>query len=172
MSLSMHQASIPVFLRGLRVMSTLLDKAASHATEHKTDPDTLVQTRLAPDMLNLAGQIQRATDSAKLGIARLGGLTAPPFADDETTLDALQQRLAKTIAYLESVDPAVLDGSDMREILLKAGGQEQVFDGASYLLTFALPNFFFHMTTTYAVLRHAGVAVGKRDYLGPYGKTA
>lgn len=119
-------------------------------------------------MLTLAGQVQRASDTAKASAARLSGEAAPSFADEETSIEDLQARIAKTIAYLETIGPEAMEGSDAREIEMFAGENRRVFRGDDYLLSFAIPNFFFHVTTAYDILRHVGVPVGKRDFLSPY----
>jgi uncharacterized protein len=160
-SLSMYQASIPLLVRGLDNLSTVLKKGEAHG-----DADALIQARLAPDMFTLAGQIQRASDTAKGCAARLAGIDNPSFADTETTFAQLQERIAKTIAFVQGVKPAQIDGSEDKTISFKAGPNIMTFTGASYLLTFVVPNFFFHVTTAYAILRHKGVEVGKMDYLG------
>ena len=167
MSITLYQASIPVFTRGLGILSTLIDKGASHASGSKVDPGSLVEGRLAPDMLTFAGQVQRASDTAKFAAARLTGTSAPSFPDDETTFEQLRQRCARTIAYLEAVRPDAFEGSETRSISF-GGEPKWTLEGTPYLLSFALPNFFFHLTTAYDILRHLGVTVGKRDYLGPY----
>lgn len=159
MSLSMYQASAPVFLRQLGTMSAFLAKAAAAGTD-------LTGARLAADMLPLAAQVQIASDAAKGAIARLAAIETPAFPDDETGFDGLQQRIARTIDFVKSVSPAQIDGSEERAISLKAGPRELSFTGQNYLLHFALPNFFFHVTTAYAILRHNGVEIGKMDYLG------
>lgn len=166
MSLSMHRVSVPVFVRGFEVLSTLLDKASAHASEKGIDASVLVNARLAPDMLPLAAQIQRASDTSKLSVERLTGVPSPRLEDREATIPELQERIANTVAYLESVDAAQFDGSDERVVTLNFGAFKPSFRGDDYLLTFALPNFFFHLTTAYAILRQHGVSVGKRDYLG------
>lgn len=163
-ALSMHQASVPVFIRGLTALAAELEKAAAFAAERKFDPNILAGTRLAPDMLSLAGQVQRASDTSKLSGARLSGIEAPKFEDTEATLPELQERITKTVAYLESLDPALFAGSEDKTITLNNIGS---FKGDAYLLSFALPNFFFHVATAHAILRNSGVPVGKRDYLGP-----
>lgn len=168
MTISMYDVSVPVFTRGLGQLSHVLDKGLAHVKATDGDPAALVQARLAPDMLTLAGQVQRASDACKLGVARIAGVSAPPFADTEASFDDLQARIAKTVDFLNSVDRAAIDGHEDRNVLLKVGGQELSFEAQRYLLQFALPNFFFHVTTAYAVLRNAGVAVGKRDYLGGF----
>jgi hypothetical protein len=149
----------------LTILSTLLEKGAAHAG---AAPDTLLGACLFPDMLPLTGQIQRASDTAKFAAQRISGVAGPSFPDDETSFPQLQSRIANTIAYLESVDPALLDAGADREVEVKWGGAGATFTGTSYLLTFALPNFYFHVVTAYDILRHQGVAVGKRDYLGPF----
>jgi hypothetical protein len=166
MSLTMYQFSIPAFLRGFGALSTLLDKAEAFAETKKISPDVLVNARLAPDMLSLAGQIQRLSDTAKGAGGRLSGVAAPSFPDDEKTFADLRTRIEKTVAYLSSLSEADLAGSESRDVVLKAGQREINFTGLSYLQTFALPNFYFHLTAAYAILRHNGVEVGKRDYLG------
>ena len=172
MTLSMFDVSVPVLTRGLTILSTLLDKGVRHAAETGKDEAALVAARLAPDMANLAGQVQRASDTAKFAAARLTGTEAPGFPDDETTIEQLQQRCAKTIAYLQGVEPQKFDGSETRTITFGGGANKWTLPGDRYLLAFALPNFFFHVTTAYDILRHEGVPVGKRDYLGSFGETA
>jgi hypothetical protein len=167
MPLSMYQASIPVFVRGLGVLSALLEKGAAYASETSTD---LVGARLAPDMFPLSAQVQRASDTSKLAAERLTGIKSPCFEDVETTFPELQERIARTLAFLNGIEPAQMEGSEERSVQLSFGEFKPVFRGADYLLTFALPNFFFHVTTAYDILRHKGVQVGKRDYLGPYGQ--
>lgn len=166
MAISLYDASVPVFVRGLDQLTHVLGKGLAHAQAQGLDPATLVQARLAPDMLPLAGQVQRASDASKLAAARLGGLTAPSFPDTESTYDELLARVARTRDFLAGVDRAAIDGQESREVRLKVGDGEIVFDAQRYLLQFAIPNFFFHVTTAYDVLRHVGVPVGKRDYLG------
>jgi len=168
MSLSMYQASVPVFVRTLGILSTLLKKGEDFAKERGMSPDMLVQERLAPDMLTLAGQVQRASDSSKLAVERLTGVAAPKFDDNETSYAQLYERVEKTLVYLSSVSPDAFDQAATREVKLNYGEFQPVFTGESYLLTFAIPNFFFHVVTAYDILRHKGVPVGKRDYLGPY----
>jgi hypothetical protein len=168
MALSLYDISIPVFIRGLGQLSHLLDKGLAHAQASGIDAATLVDARLAPDMLTLAGQIQRASDASKLGAARLAAITAPSFPDTEKTWDELQARIAKTIDFLNSVDRTQIDGFEERSVSMKVGGNELEFTSQRYLLQFALPNFFFHVTTAYDVLRHSGVPIGKRDYLGRF----
>ena len=162
MPLSMYQASIPLLVRGLDNLSAVLKKGGAHP-----EAATLVEARLAPDMFTLAGQVQRASDTAKGCAARLAGIDNPSFADTETTFAQLQERIAKTVDFLQGVKPEQIDGTEDKPIAFKAGPYMLNFTGASYLLTFVLPNFYFHVTTAYDILRHKGVDVGKMDYLGP-----
>ena len=166
MPISMHQATVPVFVRGLKVLSQLLEKGAAHAAETGIDPSELIEARLAPDMLALAAQVQRASDTSKLSGERLSGVASPKMEDTETTFPQLQERVAKTIAYLESLSPADVDAGEARTITLNFGPLKPSFSGPDYLLGFALPNFYFHVVTAHDILRHKGVPVGKRDYLG------
>jgi len=166
MPLSMYQASVPVLLRQLGTLSDLLGKGADHAAASGGDPAALLALRLAPDMFPLTRQIQIASDAAKGGVARLAGIEVPSFADEETSFPELRERIARTVAFVESVPAELIDGSEERRITLKAGPREFEFRGQDFLLHFVLPNFFFHVTTAYAILRHGGVPVGKMDYLG------
>jgi hypothetical protein len=167
MALSMYQASIPVLLRGLLVLSNLLKKGEEHATANGIAPDTLLQGRLAPDMLTLVGQVQRASDTSKLSGQRLSGVPSPSLPDDDTSFADLQKRIADTIAYLEMIEAGQVDGGEDRTIDVNFGPDTKVaFRGDEYLLNFGLPNFYFHVTAAYAILRNAGVPVGKRDFLG------
>ena len=165
MPISMYQASVPVFAHGLSVLSHLLHQGEAHARETGADPATLVEARLAPDMLTLAGQVQRASDTSKLAIERLSGLPAPRMEDNEKTFAELYARIDKTIGYIKSVTEAQLTGTESKTIELKLRDFNPTFTGSSYLFTFALPNFYFHTTTAYDILRHKGVKIGKRDYL-------
>ncbi|TCV96083.1 hypothetical protein EC912_102432 [Luteibacter rhizovicinus] len=168
MTISLYEASVPVFVRGLGVLEHLLDKADAHAGAHGTPHDALVQARLAPDMLTLAGQVQRASDTSKFAVERVSGVASPRFPDDETTFPELRKRIASTAAWLESVDAATVDAAESRQVEFKLGPDVRHFTPKAYLLTFALPNFFFHIATAHDILRNQGVAVGKLDYLGPY----
>jgi len=168
MSLTMYQASIPVFVRMLDNLSGILDKAAAHAEAKKIDPAIFVNARLAPDMFPLSRQVQIATDMVKGCAARLAGIDVPSYEDNESTFSELQARIAKTKAFIESVSASQVDGSEERKITLKFGSKELSFLGQAYLLDFVLPNFHFHLTTTYAILRHNGVEIGKKDYTGDY----
>ncbi len=165
MSLSMYQASVPVFTHMLGSLSAILGKAATYAETKKFDPSVLINARLAPDMLPLSFQVQVACDSAKGCAARLAGIEVPSHPDTETTFAELQARIAKTIDFLKSVKAEQIDGSEERTITLKLR-QEVQFKGQAYLLNFALPNFYFHVTTAYAILRHNGLDIGKGDFLG------
>ncbi|MEJ1976044.1 MAG: DUF1993 domain-containing protein [Acetobacteraceae bacterium] len=164
--ITMYQACVPPCLQTLGVLSTLVDKAVAHCEAHKIDPAALLLARLYPNMYPFTRQIQVATDAAKLASARLAGVTPPPYPDTETTFPELTQRLAKTIAFLKTLEPAQFDGSETREIVIPTGKGERRMTGLAYLQTFALPNFYFHATTAYAILRHNGVELGKRDFLG------
>lgn len=168
MALSMYDLSVPVFARGLGQLTHLLDKSLAHAQANGIDPATLVEARLAPDMLTLAGQIQRASDASKLGVARIAGITAPSFPDEEKTWDELQARIAKTQDFLKTVERSQIEGQEERAVVIKQREGEAHFTAQRYLLQFALPNFFFHVTTAYDVLRHKGMPVGKMDYLGKF----
>jgi len=165
MALSMYQASVPVLINVLNNLKGILGKGAAYAEVKKLDAGVLPNLRLFPDMLPLAKQVQIASDSAK-GIARLAGQQPPAFEDNEKTLPELIARVQKTIDYLKTLNAAQIDGSEDKEIVLKIGSIEVKFTGQNYLLGFALPNFYFHVTTAYALLRHNGVEIGKQDYLG------
>ncbi|OJH36223.1 DUF1993 domain-containing protein [Cystobacter ferrugineus] len=166
MSLSMYQASIPTLVRMLGNLSAILAKAATYAETKKIDPSVLINARLAPDMRPLSFQIQTTSDLAKGCAARLAGIEPPSFPDTETTFPELQTRIAKTIEFLNSVSAAQIDGSEERTVTLKLRTQEVQFQGQAYLLSFVLPNFYFHVTTAYAILRHNGLDIGKADFLG------
>jgi hypothetical protein len=166
MSLGMYQASVPVFSHQLGALEKILGKAATHAEARKFDQKALLQARLFPDMLPLSAQIQIASDAAKGAAARLAGIDPPSWEDNETTLQQLQERCAKTQKYLASFKPEQIDGSEDRHVTLKLRGTTVPFKGMQYLLGFAIPNFYFHVTTAYALLRHCGVELGKRDFLG------
>jgi uncharacterized protein len=168
MSLNMYEASIPVFIRMLGNLSVILNKAVAHAEARKIDPSIFVTARLAPDMLPLSRQVQIATDMAKGCAARLAGLEVPSYEDNETTFADLQERIAKTITFLQSISAEQINDSEERIVMLKLRGKEISFLGQPYLLDFVLPNVYFHITTTYAILRHNGVEVGKMDYIGSY----
>jgi len=166
MTISMHKASAPVFLRMLTNLDQLLAKAEDSAKARGFDPNLLVTQRLAPDMRPLSSQIQLASDSAKGAMARLSGGTPPAMPDTETTIDQLRARIAATIDYVKSVPAVAVDGSEERDVVLKTPSGDIPFKGLAFLTGFALPNFLFHVTTAYAILRHSGVPLGKRDFLG------
>jgi hypothetical protein len=167
MTISMHSASVPVFQRLLGNLLTWLDKAEAHAQSRGFDSQNYLGLRLAPDMLPLLKQVQIASDAAKGCVARLSGQEVPKWADDEASLDDLRSRVRRTIEYVGSVPAGQIDGSEARQVVLPLRNRDPLqFNGHDYLRQFALPNFFFHVTTTYALLRHAGVPLGKADYLG------
>ena len=166
MTISMYQVSVPVFLKTLGNLAAILDKAAAFATARKVDPSVLLGYRLAPDMLKLTQQVQIASDHAKRATARLAGIEAPVYEDNEASFADLKARIDKTIAFINTLKPEQIDGSEAREIKLKVGGNDKTLSGQTYLLHNALPNFFFHVTTAYAILRHCGVEIGKKDFIG------
>ncbi|MGZ2743993.1 DUF1993 domain-containing protein [Burkholderia stagnalis] len=166
MSISMYQASVPVLIRGLTSLQHILGKAQAHAAEKQIDPSVFIGARLYPDMLPLVRQVTIATDTAKGCAARLAGIEIPSYPDVEQTFDELQARLQKTIDYLKGFEAAQIDGTEDRQIVLKMRVGPLEFTGQSYLLGFVLPNFFFHVTTAYDILRHNGVELGKLDFLG------
>jgi len=168
MSLTMYQASIPSFLRMLANLSAILDKAAAHAEAKKIDPSIFVNARLTPSMFPLSRQVQIATDMVKGCAARLAGIEVPSYEDNESSFSELQARIEKTRVFLESVSAGQIDGSEDRKITVKFGSRELNFLGQAYLFDFVIPNFNFHLTTTYAILRHHGVEIGKKDYTGSY----
>jgi hypothetical protein len=167
MTISFYQASIPVFLHAFDNLSAILDKGAEHAKSAKLDPSTLIEARLFENMYSLPGQIQRASDTAKGFAVRVGQMDNPKYEDNEKTFEDLQARIKKTVDFLKSVKPEQIDGGEDREVTLPSGSRgEMKFKGADYLFSFALPNFFFHVTTAYDILRHKGVPLAKKDYLG------
>ena len=167
MSFSMSQASLPVFEISLNALSAVLEKAEAYAAAKGIDSSVLLNSRLYPDMFALVSQVQVATDQAKNGSARLAGVEPPHYEDNETTMDQLKARLAKTVAYLKTLDPRQIDASADREITFPLGPKNTgQMKGHDYLNHFVLPNFYFHITAAYAILRHCGVDIGKRDFLG------
>jgi len=164
--LSMYQASVPVFIKMLNNLSAIISKAAAHAEAKKIEPSVFLNARLSPDMFAFARQVQIATDTAKGCIARLAGNEVPSYADTEITFKELQDRIRTTVVFLQSFKPEQIDGSEDKTITLQQRGNSVVFTGVNNLLGFALPNFFFHVTTAYAILRHSGVDIGKSDFLG------
>jgi hypothetical protein len=167
MSLSMYQASVPVFVRMLTNLSTILDKGQAHADARKFDSVVFLGLRLTVDMLPLSRQVQIACDAAKLCCSRISGVDAPKFDDKEASIAELKTRIASTIAYLKSVTPDALDGTEDKNVTLKLGGEDVTFKAQAYLLNFAHPNLYFHVTTAYNILRQNGVEIGKMDYIGP-----
>ncbi|MGV8941333.1 MAG: DUF1993 domain-containing protein [Lysobacter sp.] len=169
MTISMHAASVPVFKQMLGGLVSILEKAESYAEERKIDPAVLLQSRLFPDMFPLVRQVQIACDFAKGVTARLADAEVPAYDDTEQSIEQLKVRVERTIAFLDSFDAARFEGSEEREILTRPGTpKERRFTGQEYLLTYGLPQFFFHATTAYALLRHNGLQIGKRDYMGAY----
>ena len=167
MSLSLYEASVPAFERSLAAFIAILDKAEAHAKARKFNPDNYLSIRLAPDMFPLTRQIQTFCDHAKNGSSRLAGATPPFIEDKETTLAELRARIETTLAHLKTIDAKSVDAAAERDIIIPAGPNNKLkMQGANYLIHFALPNFYFHLTTAYDILRSAGVEIGKRDYLG------
>jgi len=166
MTISMYQASVPRFVNILGNLSNILDKAQAYVDAKKLDTATLTNYRLFPDMLPMSAQVQIACDTAKGLVARLAGVAIPVYEDNEKTLADLKARVAKTIAFIQTVTPAQIDGTEDKEIVIKRGDKETRYTGMQFLLGHAVPNFYFHVTTTYNILRHNGIEIGKRDYLG------
>lgn len=166
MTISMYQVSVPRFVHMLGNLAAILDKAQAHAEAKKIDASVLPSARLYPDMLPLASQVRIACDTAKRAAALLSGVANPVFEDSETTLPELKARVEKTIAFLQTVTAAEIDGTENREVVVKVGGKDTAFTGMQFLLARAIPNFYFHVTTAYDLLRHCGLEIGKRDYLG------
>jgi uncharacterized protein len=166
MKISMYSMSVETFLPMLGTLSSLLNKGLKHAAEKKFEPSVLVNARLAPDMLPLSRQIQIACDMAKNGSSRLAGQEAPRFEDNETTIEELLARVARTIDHLKSIPANAIDGSEDRDIKIPMRDRTLEMKGLPFLRTWALPNFYFHVVMSYAILRHNGIEIGKRDYLG------
>ncbi len=166
MTLTVYQVTVPVFIRMLNNLAGILEKAAEHCTTRKIDPAALIHARLYPDMFDLARQVQVACDHARNGAARLAGLEAPDMEKTEQTFAELKERIRKTVAFLETFRPEQFEGAETREVTIKRGETTVTYDGLDYLLNRVLPNFYFHVTTAYDILRHNGVELGKRDYLG------
>ena len=162
----MYQASAPQFKKMLGNLTTILTMAEEYAIAKGIDGKVLVEARLFPDMFPLARQVQIACDQVKFGLARLAGVEAPKFEDTESTLPQLKERIAKTIAFMDSIKPEQIDGTEAKEIQFSIKGRNFEFVGEQYVLTWIIPNFYFHITTTYNILRHNGVELGKADYLG------
>lgn len=165
--LSMHAISAPVFVRMLGNLSAILDKGAAFAEHKKIDPKVLLDMRLAPDMFPLTRQVQLACDFAKGAVARLAGQEPPKWDDNEASIAELKARIARTVEFVQGFKVADVDAGATRELTLQVRGETRVVGGTPYLLTMAMPNFYFHLTTAYAILRHAGVELGKRDFIGP-----
>jgi uncharacterized protein len=168
MTISMYQASVPVCTRMLNNLAAILEKAAAYADARKIDPAVLINDRLYPDMLPMGRQILIASDTAKGCAARLAGVEPPKYEDNEKTFPELIERLRKTIAYLNTFKPGQIDGSEKKTITLKVRDDTLNIEGLTYLLDRALPNLYFHVSIAYAILRHNGVDIGKKDYLGPF----
>jgi hypothetical protein len=166
MAVTIYQVSVPAFIRMLDALSHVLKKGEAHCTAKKIDPEVLLSTRLFPDMYPLSRQVQLSTDFAKGAGARLAGREVPKFEDVEKTFPELQARIEKTIAFLKSVPEQAYEGGESREVTIPIGGSPRAFTGLDYLLNFAQPNFYFHVTTAYDILRHCGVEIGKRDFMG------
>jgi hypothetical protein len=164
----MYDASVPVFKQMLSSLAAILAKAAAHAQEKKIDPSALLQARLYPDMFPLTRQVQIAADFAKGASARLAGIEVPRFEDDEQTFEQLGERIAKTLAFIETLPSDAIEDSAERAITTGTGANVKHFEGQPYLLHYALPHFYFHVTTAYAILRHNGVEIGKRDFIGSF----
>lgn len=168
MSISMYQISVPVFTRMLTNLAAIIEKAAAHCEEKKIDPAVLINYRLYPDMFAFAKQIQIATDAARNGTAYLAGEDPPKFDNTEQSFAELAERVKKTIAFVNTYRPEQIDGSEEKDVVIKRGETTVTYKGQAYLLNRVLPNFFFHITTAYDILRHNGVALGKKDYLGTH----
>lgn len=169
MTISMYQVSVPVFVRGLNALAGVLDKAAAFSEAKKFDQAVLLGTRLYPDMFPLNVQVGQVCTHAARGVAQLAGLTQPDFGPPETTISALKERVAKTLEFVKSAKPEQIDGSEEKDIVLKFGTREMPFKGQQFLIGFTLPNFYFHYTTAYDILRSVGVEIGKRDFMGAPG---
>lgn len=168
MTLSMYQASVPVFARGLSGLKTILSKGAAHAAAKKIDESVFINARLYPDMLPFARQVHIATDFARGTVARLSGSEPPKWEDNETTFAELIARVERTIESVNSFTAAQVDGSEARPVTRQVRGEPKTFTGLNYLLQYSMPNFYFHMTTAYAILRSNGVEVGKGDFIGKF----
>jgi hypothetical protein len=166
MTISMYQASIPGLINRLNALSQVLAKAEENAAARKIDPNVFLSARLAPDMLTLTQQVQIASDNAKGIASRLAAREIPSYEDNESSFAELQERIAKTVRYLESFAPADIDGSEERPVEMRLRGGPVKFTGQQYLLNFGMPNFYFHVVAAYAILRHNGVPLGKPDFIG------
>jgi len=166
MAISMYQVSVPRFIHMLGNLSKIFDKADAYAEAKKLDPSVLPSARLYPDMLPLTAQVQIACDGAKGAAARMAGIDIPAFEDNEKTLDDLKARIARTVAFLGTIKAQQVDGSEAKDLVIKVGGKDTHYTAMTFLLGRAIPNFYFHVTTAYDILRHNGVEIGKRDYIG------
>lgn len=165
----MYNASVPVFTQLLEALNAILDKAELHVQNKQIDPNTLLQASLFPDMFNFTRQVQIATDFAKGVAARLAGVEVPVYEDNEVSFHALQARITKTVQFISNIAPTKIEGSEEREIITRPGTpKEKKFTGQAYLLSYGIPQFFFHLTTAYAILRSKGIDIGKRDYMGSF----
>ena len=166
MTISVYDVTVPVFTRMLTNLLAVMDKAEANATERKFDTAVFSDMRLSPDMIPFRGQVMIATDHVKGCVSRLAGREVPSWPDTETTFEELRARIQKALDLLVAIKPEDLEGGEARDVTLKLGGKDVTMNGLTYLTERALPNFFFHVTTAYAILRHGGVPVGKRDYIG------
>jgi hypothetical protein len=166
MTISMYQASVPRLVNSLNNLINILDKAQAHVDAKKIDPAALIDFRLYPDMLSFRRQVQIASDTAKGVMARLAGVEIPAYEDNERTFEELKARVAKTVAFVQTFTPAQIDGTEDKDIVTKRGDKETHYKGMQFLLGHAMPNVYFHVTTAFAILRHNGVEIGKRDFLG------
>lgn len=167
MTISMYQASVPAFIRALNNLAVILEKGAAHAQARKIEDAVLLSSRLYPDMFPLARQVQIATDTARSGAARLAGVEFPAYEDKEATFQELVLRIRNTVAFLESLKPAQIDGGEDKTISWQSRSSTKSMQALPYLMNHLLPNIHFHVTTTYGILRHNGVEIGKKDFLGP-----
>lgn len=169
MTISMYDASVPVFKQMLNSLSVILNKAEAYVLANKMAPHSLLEASLFPEMFNLTRQVQIATDFAKGVTARLADIEVPAYEDNETSFQGLQIRLTKTLQFISSVEPSKIDGSENRQIITRPGTpKERIFIGQDYLLHYGIPQFFFHTTMAYAILRNKGIDIGKRDYMGDF----
>jgi uncharacterized protein len=164
--MSLYDITVPVLVHNLKAVAKFMRKAEKHCEDKKIDKSVLLGMRLAPDMFNLTRQVQLVTDFAKGCGARLSGVANPPFPDEETTFEGLQQRLDKCVAFLESIDKKAFEGAGERDITLRFGGRDVTMNGSDYVNNAAMPNFYFHMATAYNILRHNGIELGKSDFIG------
>ncbi len=164
--MTIYENTLPVLVHNMQALAKMLHKAAQHCDNKKIDKAVMLGMRLAPDMFNLTRQVQLVTDFAKGCGARLSGATTPSYADDETTFEGLAARLAKCVGFLQGIDKASLAGADTRDVTVKIAGKDATMSGQAFVNSYALPHFYFHMTTAYNILRHNGVEIGKGDFMG------